>query len=74
MKIYLDRMDENSTPIIYFCCRELFQSNGRLEIVERTDRHKVVLKVPNDFNLELNFCPFCGSKIEVLSNEGQGNG
>lgn len=67
MKVHLDRLDEESTPKIEFCCKALFEIRRYYDI--RLDgKSRVVFLLSEGNNPEVKWCPFCGKKVEVFNN------
>ena len=72
MKVYLDKMDEDCTPAILYCCPNLFQNRLMLDFKMAQGQMEVVM-VLNDrsFSHKMAHCPFCGAEVKVLRGQVQ---
>jgi len=64
MKIYLDKIDTQCSPVLHFCCWKMFLFYPRLKM----KRGSFFMSI-SEKHERIEYCPFCGSKIEVYENQ-----
>lgn len=69
MKVYLDQWDDESTPVVKFCCKELFHYKNLTRVEQRGATPRVIIDLEGPDDPEIKFCPFCGSKIQITLDE-----
>lgn len=70
MKLYLDELDGVSTPKVEFCCRSAFDEHRMFFFNLRPGNQDECRIDTGVREIPITHCPFCGTKIQFLRNQG----